>query len=293
MWAGYLKSDGKIPKSSVRDKKNWLGIPPEDGSDYLGILKNGYIQIDIDSQDDSNLIMEILQEKKIRCNIIQTERGKHFFFKNDKKYDRNSVGIFSALGIEMDIGIGGTNRVIPLRVTNKKITTRIIDGEEVEHTSFETIDRPILQSYSELDNLPAWLRPIDRVNRSFKDTKFRNQDLFTYILVLQTHGFTRQEVRETLKLINQHILHEPLPERELNTITRDDAFSEEIFFGEKGKFLHDRFGDYMLSNGNVVRIADKINIYTRDLIYSDNPDDFERMFIDKIAHLKDIQREEV
>lgn len=292
MFDGYIPSNGKVPLYSVRDKKNWLNEPPKEG-DYLGILKSGYVQIDIDSKDDSDLIMKILQDKKIRCNIIETTRGKHFFFKNDKRFDKNHVGIFNALGIEMDMGIGGMNRLIPLRVTSERIVTKIVNGEEIENTIRETIDRPILQSYDELDNLPPFLRPIDRVNRDFRNTKFRNQDLFTYILTLQTHGFTRAEVRQTLKLINEHMLYEPLPESELNTITRDDAFSQEIFFNEKGKFLHDRFGDYMLSNGNVVRIGDKINIYTRDLIYSDNPDDFERMFIEKIPYLKDAQRKEV
>ena len=212
LFSAYLSSNGKIPLSSVRDKKNWLNEPPETG-DYLGILKSGYIQIDIDSKDDSDLIMKILQEKKIRCNIIETTRGKHFFFKNDKKFDKNHVGIFNALGLEMDMGIGGMNRVIPLRVTSERIVTKIVNGEENEITIKETIDRPVLQSYDELDNLPPFLRPIDRLDRKFKDTKFRNQDLFTYILVLQTHGFTRAEVRQTLKLINEHILSEPLPER--------------------------------------------------------------------------------
>src|SRR5699024_2201160 len=104
---------------------------------------------------------------------------------------------------------------------------------------------------------------------------------------------TRAEVRQTLKVINNNVLYEPLSDKELDSITRDDAFSEKIFFGERGKFLHDRFGDYMLSNGNVVRIEGMINIYTRDMIYSNNQDDFERMFIEKISHLKDNQRSEV
>ena len=79
LFDAFLPSNGKVPLYSVRDKKNWLNEPPKEG-DYLGILKSGYVQIDIDSKDDSDLIMKILQDKKIRCNIIETTRGIHFFF---------------------------------------------------------------------------------------------------------------------------------------------------------------------------------------------------------------------
>ena len=292
LFLAYLPSSGKVPTVSIKDKGNWLDSPPTNG-DYCGLLKSGIIQIDIDEKEDAELVLKIVQEKKIRCDILKTTRGLHFYFMNDKQFDTCSVGIFTAMGIQVDVGIGGKNRVVPLRVTSDRTTTRIVNGEEITETVKETVDREFIQTYDELDPIPPWLRPIDRNNRDFKNTKFRNQDLFSYILVLQTHGFTRNEVRQTLKIMNEYVLYEPLPDRELQNIVRDDAFSEEIFFGEKGKFLHDRFGDYMLSNGNVVRIGDKINIYTKSLIYSNNPDDFERMFIEKIPHLKDTQRKEV
>ncbi|NCB03145.1 MAG: hypothetical protein EOM67_13480, partial [Spirochaetia bacterium] len=84
-----------------------------------------------------------------------------------------------------------------------------------------------------------------------------------------------------------------LDDKEIDTITRDEAFSEELFFDEKGRFLHDRFGNYMLSNCNIVRIDGLVNIYTKDHLYSNNPDEFERKMVDRIAQLKDTQRKEV
>lgn len=293
LFYAYIPASGKRPTVKITDKSNWLSEPPTTG-DYIGILRDGFIQVDIDEMDLADKVEMILKQKRIQCDILQTTRGKHFFLKNTG-INTCYTGVFSAIGIPMDLGVGGRNRVIPLRVTSESVRTTIRNGEEVSETIAETVDRQWIQTYDELDDLPCWLRPIDKKDRKFAETKTRNSDLFEYILVLQTKGFTRAEVRATLKIINDHILYEPLPDRELDTITRDDAFSEKIFFGGKNgtTFLHDRFGDYMLSNGNVIRINDKINIYTKDFIYTDRQDDFERAFIEKIPHLKDTQRSEV
>ena len=112
-------------------------------------------------------------------------------------------------------------------------------------------------------------------------------------MVLQTHNFTKEEVRKTIRMINNYMVYEPLTDREIDTITRDDAFSEEIFFGERGGFLHDRFGNYMLTNANIMDIDGQLCIYTNDNLYSNNPDEFEKVMVDKIPHLKDTQRKEV
>ena len=61
----------------------------------------------------------------------------------------------------------------------------------------------------------------------------RNQALFNYILTLQSEDFTKEEARETIRMINRYVLEDPLSDRELETILRDEAFKKPIFF--KGK----------------------------------------------------------
>lgn len=51
----------------------------------------------------------------------------------------------------------------------------------------------------------------------------RNQALFNYILTLQSEDFTKEEARETIRMINRYVLEDPLSDRELETILRDDA----------------------------------------------------------------------
>ena len=69
-------------------------------------------------------------------------------------------------------------------------------------------------------------------------------------------------------------------------------FQRNYSFQEKRGFMHEKFGNYMLMNSNILRIDDQVNIYTKDGVYSNDPDEFERVMIEKIPHLKNTQRKE-
>lgn len=292
IFRGYLLSDGKRPLASVKDRSNWLAEPPE-GSDYLGILHEDIIQVDFDDEKSSEIALKIVDEYKLRCNILKTSRGVHLYFKTVPSITHQYVGTFNAMGLKCDIGLGSKNRVVPLRVTEDVEEKRIVNGEEVRVVSKKTTTRQWLQTYDELDEIPAFFRPIGNRDYKLASSNTRNQTLFNYILVLQTNGMTKDEIRKTIKLINKYVVYEPLSDREIDGITRDDAFSEEIFFSEKGAFLHDRFGNYMLTNCNIMNIDNQIHIYTDDGLYSNDPNEFEKQMLHKIPSLKDAQRKEV
>ena len=292
MFLGYLSSNGKIPLSSVKDKSNWLDEPPTD-SDYVGILSSDYLQLDFDSEEDSKIALQIVDRYKLRCNILKTSRGIHLYFIDDKTIPSQSVNTFNTIGLLMDVGLGSKNRVIPLRTTKDEVKIKLVNGKEVEEITKVTTTREWIQTYDVLDEIPAFFKPMGNRDFGLKTTQTRNQTLFTYLLQLQMKGFTRSEIRKIIKIINDFVLYEPLSDSEINTITRDGAFSEKLFFGEKGGFLHDRFGDYMLSNSNILMIDGQLCIYTNEHLYSNNPDEFERVMLTKIPKLKDAQRKEV
>lgn len=291
LFRGYIKSKGKKPLSSIKGG-DWLKEPPTD-SDYVGVLKENIIQVDFDDSDSAELAMKIVKENKMRCDILKTTRGVHLYFLDDGSTKTQCVHLYNAIGLPCDIGLGKKDRVIPLRITKDIEQSKIVNGEEVVFTTKEVQQREWLQTYDELDNLPCIFRIIGKHDYKFEDCTERNQTLFSYILQLQTHNFTKNEVRKTIKMINKYRFKSPLSDKEIDAITRDDAFSEELFFTDKGAFLHDRFGNYMLTNSNIIRIDEQVNIYTKDNIYSNNPDDFEREMLRKIPTLKDTQRKEV
>lgn len=292
LFKGYIPAKGKQPLSSIKDATHHLTEPPTTG-DYVGVLREGIVQLDFDNEDDANKALAIVQEYKLRCDVLQTTRGIHLYFINDPKHIKTqAVDVFNACGLRCDIGLGSKDRVVPLRLTKELATTIIVDGEPLTNVTQTTIQRAWLQTYSDLEEVPAFFRPIGKTNYDLPNSTTRNQTLFNYILALQSQGFTKEETRRTIKIINKFVLREPLDEREIDSITRDDAFSEELFF-EKDRFLHDRFGNYMLSNSNIMKIDGQVYIYTADHLYSNDPMDFEKAMLDKIPSLKDSQRKEV
>lgn len=291
IFQGYLQSSGKIPLSSVKDRGNWLPEPPEQG-DYVGILNDNIIQIDFDNEEDSDIALKIVKEYKLRCNILKTTRGIHLYFIDDG-IKSQSVGIYNTIGLKCDIGLGSKNRVVPLRITKQEERVKFVNGEQFVQKVAVTTDREWLQTFDELEVIPPFFKPMGTRDFGFKTTNSRNNTLFTYILNLQSKGYNKDDIRRIIRIINKYIFDTPLDDREIDTITRDDAFSKEMFFGKKGKFLHDRFGNYLLSNSNIISIDNQLCIYTNENIYSNNPDEFERVMLDKIPQLKDNQRKEV
>lgn len=291
LFKGYLPSDGKKPLESVLHAK-LLDEPPKD-SDYVGALYEDIIQVDFDGEHESAIALKIVNQYKLRCDILKTTRGIHLYFKDDKFAKSQSNGTFNAIGLKCDIGLGCKNRVVPLRITKDVEVIRIVDGKEVSSTSKKVIEREWLQTYTELDELPPYFRPIGKTDYHLAESSTRNQTLFNYILVLQTHDFSKEDIRKTIKVANDFVLYDPLPAKEIEIITRDEAFSQEIFFDGDGRFLHDRFGNYMLTNCNIMLIDKQLHIYTEKHLYSTDPSEFEKVMIVKIPTLKDTQRKEV
>lgn len=292
LFRGYILSRNKEPLSSVKTA-DLLKTPPVE-HDYVGVLYEDIIQLDFDDEKTSRIILDIVNDYKLKCDILKTSRGIHLYFKDDQWVKSQSVASFNAIGLLVDVGLGKKNRVVPLRTTKDIASTTVVEGVEKVVVTKDVTTREWIQTYTELDTLPAFLRPIGKQDYNLPKASTRNQTLFEYILKLQMVGFTREEIRTTIRVINKHIIYEPLPDKEIETITRDEAFSEELFFDDNGKrFAHDRFGNYMLTNCHILNIDGQPHIYTQDNLYSNHPDEFEKRMIEKIPSLKDSQRKEV
>ena len=288
MFLGYIPSTGKIPHDSVL-KKEYTDVIPE--GDYVGVLHPDYIQLDFDDEETSAIVMQIVEDRKLRCNILKTKRGVHLYFLNDGVKSQ-SVGVFNTIGLHCDVGLGIKNRVIPLRVTRNDETTRKVNGVDKTIVTSYVEEREWLQVYDDVEVIPPFLKPLSKKDFGLATTRERNQTLYEYILYLQFYGYSKEEVRQIIKVTNQYVLYEPMSDREVDTITRDDAFTEELFYNERGSFLHNRFGDYLLANNNVVKIDNLMHIYM-DGIYTMDVEAFEKVMVDKIPSLKDNQRKEV
>ena len=276
LFKGYIKTDGKAAVEKFKNMDNlktYRDVYQLDG--FAGVLNDETVLIDIDDEKQSDILFKICQDLKLKCKIYKTSRGKHFLFKNTL-LDRCGTHIKLACGLTADIKVGSRNSYSILKK----------DGIEREVLSDIFQD----EDYQEL---PAFLRPVkskvDFVN--MKEGDGRNQTLFNYILTLQSNGFTVDDARECLTVINSYILKKPLSNSELQTIMRDDAFEKPIFYEGK-TFLFDKFAMFLKNHSHIIKLNGVLHIY-KDGIYKDSRELIEGEMIKFIPNLNKAKRAEV
>lgn len=273
LFKGFIRTNGKQAIESFKDKKNLKSL--EDVSEelsYAGVLSEDTILIDIDDKKQSDILLKVIEDKDVKCLVYETQRGKHFLFKN-QTIKNCSTDSKLVLGLSADIKVGKVNSYAVLKLDGKK--------------------RKILRNFDSYDELPFWLNPI-KTNIEFfdlEDGDGRNSALFAYILPLQSSGYNINEIKEICHLINDYVFDVPLSEDELEVILRDDAFSKDLFF-EKNKFLFDKFSRYLISTEHIIAINNQLHIYT-DGIYKNDIKLIEKKMIDKIPMLAKAKRTEV
>ena len=243
-----------------------------DLDEYAGILASDSILIDVDDMEQSEKLLSIVEDMELSCRVYKSRSGMHFLFKNDS-VNKCYTAVNLACGIIADIKSGLKNSYEVLK----------IDGKE----------REIVYDTGEYQLIPKYLTPV-KTNVVFSELgegDGRNQRLFEYILKLQSEGFSIDEARQAIRLINKYVLAVPLDESEVDTILRDEAFAKPIFF-EKNRFLFERFAQYMRSQHHVKRINNQLHLYDNG-IYISGQAEIEAKMIEHIPELNKSKRSEV
>jgi len=271
IFKGYLPMRGKRAMEAYKDRSSFYTIGAvSEFAGFGGILADDFIQIDLDDGDEAKILLKIIEDRKILCSVLKTTRGMHFYFRKTGQTN-NRVGAKLAIGLTADIGV--KNRLVPLK----------IDG-----VLREWIFQP-----DEVDPLPQWLNPVDKVPdfHAMDEGDGRNQTLFNYILALQAAGFSKQDARFTLQIVNQYVLKKPLPKRELETIFRDEAFAKPAFFNGT-TFQHNVMGDFLINDNHIVKINYRLHIFTGQT-YSSDASEIECAMLNHLPTLTQSRRKEV
>ena len=276
LYKGYVETKGKQPLEKLKNRTNWKTYDEvKNLNGFGGVLANDTILIDIDDAEQSEILMNIVEEFQLDCRVYCTSRGKHFLFKNHS-ITRNRTHVQLAVGLTADIKVGS------------KLSYEVIkiDGEE----RFCEWD---IEEGGKYQEVPKWLFPV-KATADFVDMDAgdgRNQALFNYILTLAANDFTVDETRECIRILNRFVLKEPLSDEELEVILRDEAFQKPVFF-MGSTFLFDKFANYMKNTAHVVKINNQLHIY-KDGIYENGYKEIETEMIQHIPNLKKAQRREV
>lgn len=276
LFKGYVETRNKKCIEKFKDRTDLKTYEQVQAlPEFAGILADDVILIDIDDAEEAEILMNIVEEKQLNCRVYQTTRGKHFLFKNNG-VDKNGTKKKLACGLSADIKVGSRNSYSVLKFNNEE---RFIEWD--------------IEPGAEYQKLPKWLFPVNS-NMDFLNMEVgdgRNQALFNYILTLQASDFTVEEARETIRIINKHVLKVPLSDSELEVILRDDAFKKPIFF--KGTtFLFDKFATYIKNNHHIIKINNQLHIYLDGTYYSDT-EKIEAAMVRSISNLNRAKRAEV
>ena len=277
LYKGYVPVNGKrsLMPFKGKDASELLTLEAVDKvPSYGGVLDDNAVMVDIDDMEQSETLLRIIKDLDVKCKVIATSRGKHFLFWNNGQVSRNGNHKKLAIGLTADIKAG----------CNCSYEVLKRDGH-LREVTYDT------ESY---ETMPCFLKPVNtKIDLlGLGDGDGRNQTLFSYILPLQKAGLNVSEVKSTLSLVNNYILKDPLSDNELATITREEAFSKQQFFTEKGGFLFDVFARYMVANKRIVRIDGDMHVY-RNGIYVAGEEALESVMIEEIPNLKKTQRAEV
>lgn len=276
LYKGYVETKGKQSIEKLKNRTKWKTYEEvKNLSGFGGVLADDTILIDIDDSEQSEILMNIVEDLQLDCKVLCTSRGKHFLFKNHT-IARNRTHVQLAVGLTADIKVGS------------KLSYEVIkiDGEE----RFCEWD---IEEGGKYQEVPKWLFPV-KATAEFVDMDAgdgRNQALFNYILTLTANDFTVDETRECIRILNKFVLKEPLSDEELEVILRDEAFQKPVFF-IRSTFLFDKFAVYMKNTAHVVKINGQLHIY-KDGIYTNGYKEIESDMIQYIPNLKKMQRREV
>ena len=276
LYKGYVETKGKASIEKLKNRTKWKTYDEvKNLNGFGGVLADDTILIDIDDSEQSEILMNIVEEYQLDCKVICTSRGKHFLFKNHS-ITRNRTHIQLAVGLTADIKVGS------------KLSYEVIkiDGEE----RFCEWD---IEEGGKYQEVPKWLFPV-KATADFLDMDAgdgRNQALFNYILTLTANDFTVEETRECIRILNKFVLKQPLSDDELEVILRDEAFQKPVFF-LGNTFLFDKFANYMINNHHIVKINGQLHIY-KDGVYCSDLNVIAGVMRSYIPNIKKSQKTEV
>lgn len=275
LFKGYVETRDKKCMEKFKGRTDFKTYEQVQGlSEFAGILGDETILIDIDDEEESIILFEIVKAQNLKCRVYKTTRGMHFLFQNHTLIT-NKTHCKLAIALNSDIKLGCKNSYSILK--------------------FKGMERAILQDVdmSEIQEVPKWLTPVrtDMQFLSMEAGDGRNQALFNYILTLQANDFTVEEARETIHIINKHVLKVPLKDSELETILRDDSFKKPIFY--KGTaFLFDKFAVFLKNNHHIIKLNNQLHLY-KEGVYVSGQAEIESAMIQHLPGLNRAKRIEV
>lgn len=262
----YIILDGKTPTHGFKDgqgTKTWDEV--KDFDNIAVIVPKGYVVLDFDTTSDAEIMLRIIDGLGLKTRVMKTSRGIHCWFKAPEDEPKNFIKNRLAVGIYCDRKAGGRNAYVKIKQDGKarEWIRKIKSGD--------------------MEVVPKWLTSVSAPSGKFQfkgmgDGSGRNQELFNYIVYLQTKGFTRDEIRQTIEIVNNYVFADALTDNEIATICRDEAFKPEDVIAEqiaqsenkKVGFSHNDFGDQLIQEFKIIEVNGTLYVYENGYYQADD-----------------------
>ena len=260
----FIEFNGKHPAAEKdkrvytdKPRKNWKSYGISYSSDFLKFdvddyTKTGEIAEPIHGKSRSDTIMEILDSFGIRYNGIATEHGKHFIFRVPNGMEKKTVPPwYSAVGIKCEWKFPASDDHIPIMINGieRKFFKGSITNEEV-------------------DELPIFLFPLQKSKGKPFDLEFpegeRTQKLGAYLFYLVRKGFTGEQSFQIVRVMNQFVFENPIPEKTLEAEVLNDSTLKKLQESEKStakkEMNPETFRLLIADKGMFIRYNELLNI---------------------------------
>ena len=239
MISDICKGDGKHPKGLEENRVYYSPgekIPKWNG-DECARLKPGFVKFDYDDFDKktgepihqikgergSDIIKRLLDAEGVKYNLLLTERGKHFYFKlPEGLIDAKKINWQTVTGIEAEWHPGGG--------TSKTHIPYKVNGVMRQWAVGSMTDENIAA-------LPFWLYPLQKSKDRPFDLSFpkgdRTQKLGAYLFHLIDKGLTAEQVFKIVRLMNEYVFENPIPERTLEAEILNDTTMTKLLEGQR------------------------------------------------------------
>ena len=271
---GYVRTRNKKCMQKFKDRSDLMTLDQaRELDEFAGILSEDVVLVDFDNEIHAKIALDIIKEQKLNCAVVKTTRGIHAYFKCNGYTQTCRTHTNLACGLQADIKLGSRNSYAICK--------------------FNGVEREVIYKTDTLDEIPNCFIPIksdvDFVNMGHGDG--RNQALYNHILILQSYGLSKNEIREILEITNNFVFESPLSDSELETIGRDEAFREDTFF-EGTSFAFDKFSRFLISECNIIKLNGQLYVY-KDGVYVQGGTFIEAAMIKFIPRLTKSRRTEI
>lgn len=248
---------------------NWDQIDFENFKENVAILiPKEFVVVDADSEESANKIDKIIKHLNLKCWILQTTKGKHYWFRKPLK---SEIKLSSTIQAPLLCGI--PNCDIKTGKDNQKVD--IVKNGQVRKWIIAPKNREFPDSL-ELSYLPLcffgskYIKDLTKVGEGERHTA-----LFDLRVMLKKLGLSNDNIIECVTLSGLYVLSDAADQKTLDSALNglQDEIAEVGTFRDKGKKLDiEKFTIHALTQINAV-VKDKCiyvfngKCYTRDIAH--------------------------